>query len=153
MSGTAAQEGATIMMSNGGSHQDWSAGKPPDAGGSAPDVGAPHEANPRQESRFTPLGTQLPTEPYELRIPTLVKGQSYDVDTVMRHAAFDLLCWFLDNEYPGHVEWDPADVQEMADLRQWWETHWNMEPVNTAAHDEILHMHHRLVEISMRLWV
>ncbi len=123
------------------------------AGAPAPSVGAPHDADAGGRSEFTPLRTQLPDEPYELRIPTLVKGKAYDVDTVMRHAAFDLLCWFLDNEYPGHVVWDPADVQEMTELRHWWETHWNMEPINTAACDEIIHMHHRLVAISARLWV
>lgn len=143
------------MTSSEGPDQDWTAGESYAAEGSAPAprVGPPHDANLRGESKFTPLRTQLPAEPYELQIPTLVKGKAYDVDTVMRHAAFDLLCWFLDNEYPGHVVWDPTDVQEMTELRHWWETHWNMEPINTEAWDEIVHMHHRLVEISRRLWV
>lgn len=113
----------------------------------------PHEPEPLRKARFVESWELLPTEPYELAIPTLQKGREYDVDFIMLHAAFGLLRWFLDNEFPGHREWFPEDLEEIADLSQWWETHWNKDPWNIEADDEILIMFHRLVEISTKLWI
>lgn len=113
----------------------------------------PHDADPFSNARFVDSWEPPPTEHYELAIPTLQKGREYDVDFIMLHAAFGLLRWFLDNEFPGHREWFPEDLEEMADLRQWWEMHWNKEPGNPEADDEILIMFHRLVEISAKLWI
>lgn len=139
--------------------QDQTAGESPAADGSTgaptpvPHVGSAQDATQWSKSIWRPDRSEPPDEPYELRIPTLDKGTAYDVDWIMLHAMFGLLCWFLDNEYPGLVKWPPADVQELAELRQWWETRWNMQPINYEAESEMHHMLRRLVEISPRLWV
>ena len=61
-----------------------------------------------------------------LKILTLTKGQWYDRDTILLHAAFQVLADFMEQERPAAiVDWEHDEVhrnawRELAQLYRWW---------------------------------
>lgn len=61
-----------------------------------------------------------------LKIHSLAKGQWYDRDTVLLHAAFQILVDFMEQERPGEItnwEHDPLHSnawRELTQLYRWW---------------------------------
>lgn len=61
-----------------------------------------------------------------LKIHTLEKGQWYDRDTILLHAAFQVLIDFIEQERPGEIiDWNSDEMHrhawdEMTQLYRWW---------------------------------
>ena len=61
-----------------------------------------------------------------LKILTLNKGQWYDRDTILLHAAFQVLADFMEQERPAEiVDWEHDEVhhnawRELTQLYRWW---------------------------------
>lgn len=61
-----------------------------------------------------------------LKIHTLNKGEWYDKDTILLHAAFQLLVDFIEQEKPDKIiDWDHDELHrkawgEIVELYKWW---------------------------------
>lgn len=96
---------------------------------------------------------ERPNDPLVLAIPTLQAGQFHNLEDVMLHAAFAVLRQFLESEFPGHVRWRQAHVDELEELYSWWQRNWmRLRPGTDDEYAEDDEMFTRLVRIRHIMW-